>query len=40
MKRKQGDAVAEMTEQIDALKKMKAKIDKDKTINNHNVRDC
>ena len=32
MKRKQGDAVAEMTEQIDALQKMKAKIDKDKTI--------
>ena len=31
-KRKQGDAVAEMTEQIDALQKMKAKIDKDKTI--------
>merc|ERR1712179_768091 len=32
MKRKQGDAVLEMTEQIDALQKMKAKIDKDKTI--------
>merc|ERR1719495_1728550 len=31
MKRKQGDAVLEMTEQIDALQKMKAKIDKDKT---------
>merc|ERR1719295_1244337 len=29
MKRKQGDAVLEMTEQIDALQKMKAKIDKD-----------
>ena len=32
MKRKQGDAVLEMTEQIDALQKMKAKIDKDKTF--------
>merc|ERR1712112_464892 len=32
MKRKQGDAVLEMTQQIDALQKMKAKIDKDKTI--------
>merc|ERR1712179_340988 len=32
MKRKQGDAVSEMTEQIDALQKMKAKIDKDKAI--------
>merc|ERR1711892_1474265 len=32
MKRKQGDAVLEMTEQIDALQKMEAKIDKDKTI--------
>merc|ERR1719308_527241 len=32
MKRKQGDAVLEMTEQIEALQKMKAKIDKDKTI--------
>merc|ERR1711892_547018 len=32
MKRKQGDAVLEMTEQIGALQKMKAKIDKDKTI--------
>merc|ERR1711887_11489 len=32
MKRKQGDAVLEMTEQIDALQKMKAKIDKDKTV--------
>merc|ERR1712240_366127 len=32
MKRKQGDAVLEMTEQIDALQKMKAKIDKDKQI--------
>merc|ERR1712042_144784 len=32
MKRKQGDAVLEMTEQIDALQKMKAKIDKDKAV--------
>merc|ERR1711887_389338 len=32
MKRKQGDAVLEMTGQIDALQKMKAKIDKDKTV--------
>merc|ERR1719420_1065646 len=32
MKRKQGDAVLEMTEQVDALQKMKAKIEKDKTI--------
>merc|ERR1712119_157480 len=29
---KQGDAVLEMTEQIDALQKMKAKIDKDKAV--------
>ena len=32
MKRKQGDAVSEMTEQIDTLQKMKAKIDKDKIV--------
>merc|ERR1719466_66858 len=32
LKRKQGDAVLEMSEQIEALQKMKAKIDKDKTI--------
>merc|ERR1711962_1015081 len=31
-KRKQGDAVLEMTEQIDALQKMKAQIDKDKQL--------
>merc|ERR1719233_163203 len=30
LKRKQGDAIAEMTEQIDALGKMKSKIEKDK----------
>ena len=32
LKRKQGDAVAEMTEQTEALQKMKAKIDKDKVV--------
>merc|ERR1719310_1893732 len=32
LKRKQGDATLEMTEQIDALQKMKSKIDKDKTM--------
>merc|ERR550519_1236955 len=32
LKRKQADAVAEMTEQVDALQKMKAKIDKDKGL--------
>merc|ERR1711971_1221751 len=32
LKRKQGDSVLEMQEQIDALAKMKAKIDKDKQI--------
>merc|ERR1712168_1382073 len=32
LKRKQGDAVLEMTEQIDALQKRKAQIDKDKTL--------
>merc|ERR1719466_743741 len=32
LKRKQGDAVLEMSEQIDALQKMKAKIDKDKAV--------
>merc|ERR1719309_1074549 len=30
LKRKQGDAIAEMTEQVDALGKMKSKIEKDK----------
>merc|ERR1711863_165440 len=30
LKRKQGDAIAEMSEQIDALGKMKSKIEKDK----------
>merc|ERR1712223_844684 len=32
LKRKQGDATAEMTEQIDALGKMKSKIEKDKVL--------
>merc|ERR1719397_2145402 len=32
LKRKQADAVAEMTEQIDALQKMKGQIDKDKGL--------
>merc|ERR1719430_2266876 len=32
LKRKQGDAVLEMSEQVDALQKMKAKIDKDKAV--------
>merc|ERR1719323_668108 len=32
LKRKQGDAVLEMQEQIDALQKMKAKIEKDKQV--------
>merc|ERR1711909_233006 len=32
LKRKQGDAVLEMTEQIDALQKRKAQIDKDKQL--------
>merc|ERR1719260_594661 len=32
LKRKQGDAILEMSEQIDALQKMKAKIDKEKTV--------
>merc|ERR1739846_98443 len=32
LKRKQGDAILEMSEQVDALQKMKAKIDKDKAV--------
>ena len=32
LKRKQGDAVLEMTEQIDALQKLKAKIDKETAV--------
>ena len=37
MKRKQGNAVLEMIEKIDALQKMKAKIDKDKTVIMHEI---
>merc|ERR1719225_765260 len=39
LKRKHQDAVAEMSEQIDQLSKMKAKIDKDKAQINHEVAD-
>merc|ERR1719466_303514 len=40
LKRKQGDAVAEMTEQIDALGKMKAKIEKDKVLIMNEIADA
>jgi myosin heavy chain 6/7 len=39
LKRKHGDAVAEMTEQIDQLSKMKAKVEKDKTGIHHEIQD-
>merc|ERR1712073_94619 len=39
LKRKHQDAVAEMSEQIDQLSKMKAKIDKDKNQINHEIGD-
>merc|ERR1719471_1341406 len=39
LKRKHQDAVAEMSEQIDQLTKMKAKIDKDKSTINHETAD-
>merc|ERR1712088_810273 len=39
LKRKHQDAVAEMSEQIDQLSKMKAKIDKDKNAINHETSD-
>ena len=39
LKKKHQDAVAEMSEQIDQLTKMKAKIDKDKMAINHEVND-
>merc|ERR1712203_1084385 len=39
LKRKHQDAVAEMSEQIDQLSKMKAKIEKDKSAINHEVVD-
>merc|ERR1711936_1230141 len=40
LKRKQGDATAEMTEQIDALGKMKSKIEKDKVIIMNEIADA
>merc|ERR1712088_990358 len=40
LKRKQGDAVAEMSEQIDALGKMKAKIEKDKVLIMNEIADA
>merc|ERR1712115_754075 len=39
LKRKHQDAVAEMSEQIDQLTKMKAKIEKDKSNINHEITD-
>merc|ERR1712168_1695539 len=39
-KRKQGDATAEMTEQIDALGKMKSKIEKDKVLIMNEIADA
>merc|ERR1712198_802483 len=39
LKRKHGDAVAEMTEQIDQLSKMKAKVEKDKNGIMHEIQD-
>merc|ERR1712121_173382 len=39
-KRKQGDAIAEMTEQIDALGKMKSKIEKDKVAIMNEISDA
>merc|ERR1712173_438990 len=39
LKRKHGDAVAEMTEQIDQLSKMRAKVDKDKNGIQHEIQD-
>merc|ERR1712045_571821 len=40
LKRKQGDASAEMTEQIDALGKMKSKIEKDKVMIMNEIADA
>merc|ERR1711962_107850 len=40
LKRKQGDAIAEMTEQIDALGKMKSKIEKDKVAIMNEISDA
>merc|ERR1712088_909281 len=39
LKKKQGDAIGEMNEQVDQLQKMKAKIDKDKTVIMHEIQD-
>merc|ERR1719242_886957 len=39
LKKKHQDAVAEMSEQIDQLSKMKAKIEKDKAQINHEILD-
>merc|ERR1719150_719006 len=39
LKRKHQDAVAEMSEQIDQLTKMKAKVEKDKSGINHEITD-
>merc|ERR1712018_681169 len=39
LKKKHQDAVAEMSEQIDQLSKMKAKIEKDKNSINHEIQD-
>merc|ERR1711887_218204 len=40
LKRKQADAIAEMTEQIDALGKMKSKIEKDKVLIMNEIADA
>merc|ERR550519_2478221 len=40
LKRKQGDATAEMSEQIDALGKMKSKIEKDKVVIMNEIADA
>merc|ERR1712060_285456 len=40
LKRKQGDAIAEMSEQIDALGKMKSKIEKDKVLIMNEIADA
>jgi myosin heavy chain 6/7 len=40
LKRKQGDAIAEMSEQIDALGKMKSKIEKDKVMIMNEISDA
>merc|ERR1712127_1081700 len=40
LKRKQGDSIAEMSEQIDALAKMKSKIEKDKVLIMNEISDA